>query len=109
MRRRSFITLAGGALATSVSRSIRADPITNRDEIMLPEDPASTNRRFENDRHRGRKSRLDQKGRQRPYSSSAVARRTRRGSILFRVVRGFSLPSMDRVLLLLSIRFDQLR
>src|SRR5260221_4703094 len=39
MRRRSFITLAGGALATSVSRPIRADPITNRDEIMLPEDP----------------------------------------------------------------------
>src|ERR1700756_610421 len=38
MRRRSFITLAGGALATSVSRSIRADPITNRDELMLPED-----------------------------------------------------------------------
>jgi proline iminopeptidase len=38
MRRRSFITLAGGALATSVSHSIRADPITNRDEIMLPED-----------------------------------------------------------------------
>ena len=38
MRRRSFITLAGGALATSVSHSLRADPITNRDEIMLPED-----------------------------------------------------------------------
>jgi hypothetical protein len=38
MRRRSFITLAGGALAASASHSIRADPITNRDELMLPED-----------------------------------------------------------------------
>lgn len=38
MRRRSFITLAGGALAASVSRSTQANPSTNRDELILPDD-----------------------------------------------------------------------
>jgi proline iminopeptidase len=38
MRRRSFITLAGGALAASVSRSTQANPSANKDELVLPED-----------------------------------------------------------------------
>src|SRR5260221_10974123 len=38
MRRRSFITLAGGALAASVSRSTQANPSANKDELILPED-----------------------------------------------------------------------
>ena len=38
MRRRSFITLAGGALAASVSRPTQATPSTNRDELILPRD-----------------------------------------------------------------------
>src|SRR5260221_6866074 len=100
MRRRSFITLAGGALATSVSRSIRADPITNRDEIMLPEDPASTNRRVENDRHQGRKSRLDPKRRRPPSFRSSGARPSQRRAILFPKPSGISFAALELAVLL---------
>src|SRR5258708_33210351 len=38
MRRRSFITLAGGTLPASISRPTQATPGTNRDELILPRD-----------------------------------------------------------------------
>jgi proline iminopeptidase len=38
MRRRSFITLAGGTLPASISRPTQATPSTNRDELILPRD-----------------------------------------------------------------------
>jgi proline iminopeptidase len=38
MRRRSFVTLAGGTLAASVSRRTQATPSTTRDELILPRD-----------------------------------------------------------------------
>ena len=38
MRRRSFITLAGGTLAAAVSRPTQATPSPNRGELILPRD-----------------------------------------------------------------------
>jgi hypothetical protein len=49
MRRRSFITLAAGTLAASVSRPTQATPSTNRDELILPRDSEVRTGGFAND------------------------------------------------------------